>query len=88
MMINWEGKPYPWATDFDNFVQKNLESRNDVALINYSQNKNAANAHPSYDHYLPLIYALGAGEGEKVEFYNKKIVMGSIGMRCAIFGKV
>ncbi|MDP2337979.1 MAG: hypothetical protein Q8N05_16345 [Bacteroidota bacterium] len=43
-------------------------------------------AHPSYDHFLPLIYALGFKyEGEFPEFFNTGFQMGSISMRSVIW---
>ena len=85
-MMNPLGKPFPWAVDFDNFVKTNLEKRDDNSLIDYMKNKSASISHPSNDHYLPLMYVLGAaGKEEKPKFFNEKIVLGSVGMRCILF---
>jgi 4,5-DOPA dioxygenase extradiol len=36
----------------------------------------------SAEHYLPLLYALGAQrKGEKVHFFNESVFAGSISMR-------
>jgi 4,5-DOPA dioxygenase extradiol len=43
-------------------------------------------AHPTNDHYLPLLYVIGASETEKPQFLNEGVFAGSVGMRCAIFG--
>ena len=79
-------KPYPWAVDFDNFVKSNLESGKYTQLINYNKHPTAALAHPTNDHYLPLLYVIGAAGKEKPQFFNEKIVYGSISMRCVVFG--
>ena len=42
---------------------------------------------PDPEHYLPLLYALAVkAEGEKVSFFNDKIVMGSISMTSVLIG--
>ncbi|MFW9842811.1 MAG: hypothetical protein ACFFES_18135, partial [Candidatus Thorarchaeota archaeon] len=44
-------------------------------------------AHPSLDHYLPLLYAIGAGGfTEQPVIYNQKLIYGSISMTCFKFG--
>lgn len=86
MRMQMNGKPFDWAKDFDDFVKRNLEKRDDFALINYSDQKTAIMAHPSNDHYLPLIYVLGLSVGEKVSFFNEKIVMGSVSMQSFVIG--
>jgi 4,5-DOPA dioxygenase extradiol len=80
------GKPYDWAIDFDKFMKKNLEARADEALINYTSEKISSLAHPTNEHYLPLMYALGATENESPQFFNESIFAASISMRCALFG--
>lgn len=79
-------RPFSWAADFDGFVEKSLLARDDASLIGYSRQKSAQLAHPTYDHYLPLLYAMGASAGEKPQFFNRGIFAGSVGMRSAVFG--
>ncbi|HLD40484.1 MAG TPA: 4,5-DOPA dioxygenase extradiol [Candidatus Nanoarchaeia archaeon] len=86
MMFHPTSKPYSWAIDFDNFVKKSIQDSNYDQLLNYNQHPHAILAHPTNDHYLPLIYVLGAAEKEKAQFFNEKIVYGSISMRCVAFG--
>lgn len=84
--IDFDAEPYPWAVGFDRFVKENLEDGNTDALVDFRKNRYAERAHPTYDHYLPLLYALGAAEGEMPQFLNEGIIAGSISMRCAVFG--
>jgi len=86
MKINFLAKPYTWALDFDRFVKRKLESRDDAALIDYTKQRSASSAHPTYDHYLPLLYVIGASENETPQFLNGSIFAGSISMRCAVIG--
>ena len=86
MMMNLSAKPYDWAIDFDGFVKRNLKIREDNALLNYIKEKSALLAHPTYNHYLPLLYVIGASEDETPQFFNEVIFAGSVGMRCVVFG--
>ncbi len=82
-------KPFPWAVEFDEFVETSLENRDDEALINYEERKPkiARLAHPTDDHYRPLLYALGAaGEKEKPGFFSEGIFAASASMRSIAFG--
>ena len=85
MRIRFGEKPYDWAVDFDKFVKRSLKLRDELALIDYSKQKSASLAHPTNDHYLPLLYIIGACEKEKPQFFNETIFAGSVSMRCAIF---
>ena len=89
-ILSWDGKikSYDWALEFDSFVKKNILDDNPQALIDYqSLGKLAAIAHPTNEHYLPLLYALGAKEKtDTVQFFNESFDLGSISMRCVMFG--
>jgi len=51
------------------------------------QGEAAKMSHPSYDHFLPLLYAAGAAEaGEPVEFFNEGYQLASIAMRSVVWG--
>jgi 4,5-DOPA dioxygenase extradiol len=44
-------------------------------------------AQPTWEHYLPLLYAAGAAEaGEKAVFFNEGFQAASISMRSVIWG--
>ncbi|HHG83652.1 MAG TPA: 4,5-DOPA dioxygenase extradiol [Bacteroidetes bacterium] len=77
-----------WAEEFDAKVA-NLLLRNDhKGIVGYqSWGKIAKHAHPSDDHFLPLIYSIGVqGEEEEVSFFHEGFQYGSISMRCVKFG--
>lgn len=77
-------KPFAWAVEFDDIVKGKLEDRDDDALINYSKLGSAAlRSVPTNDHYLPMLYTLGASSRkEKLQFVYEDIEAGSISMRC------
>lgn len=88
-MIAWgdSEKKFDWALDFDNYVKKNIEEHNDEALINYQKlGQIATLAHPSNDHYIPLIYTLGLRtKKDTLQFFNDSLELGSISMRSVVF---
>ncbi len=84
-VISWDGKikAYDWALEFDGLVKASIESNNPAALIDYQKlGKLASMAHPTNDHYLPLMYTLGLRDkADQVQFFNESMDMGSISMR-------
>jgi 4,5-DOPA dioxygenase extradiol len=87
-LVAWEGAPYDWAVEFDSNVRRWIVDGNNDPLIKYeSQGQSAALSINSAEHYLPLLYVLGARQdGEAVAFFNEKIEAGSLSMRCIRFG--
>jgi 4,5-DOPA dioxygenase extradiol len=79
-------KPYDWALDSDLFLMESLFRHDVESLVEFPHSTMGRMAHPTYDHYLPLLYAVGAAGGDNPQFFNDVIFAGSIGMRCAVFG--
>jgi 4,5-DOPA dioxygenase extradiol len=81
-------EPFDWAIEFDNFVKTNIEKNNPQALIDYQNLGQLADlAHPTNDHYLPLLYTLGLRDNkDEFEFFSEQIDMGTMGMRSVVFG--
>lgn len=90
--INWEGgenaQPFDWALEFDTFVKEKVASGDHQALIDYAKLGAVAQAaHPTNDHYLPLLYTLGASIGsEPLTEIHSGLEMGSISMRSFSLG--
>ncbi len=82
------GEAYDWAIEFDRRVASQLENGDKAGLARFEEMGTVAQlAHPTYDHYLPLLYAAGASkESEGVKFFNDEFQLGSISMRSAIWG--
>lgn len=82
--IKWqESAPaFDWAQRFDQRVRDCLLKGNFAPLINYDRlDPEALLSVPTPDHYLPLLYVLGAGLPEdRVEFITEGIELGSISM--------
>jgi len=87
--IDWgAGPPFTWAESFDESVKSRLTSRDDNALIHYEEMDEAARMSiPTNEHYLPMLYVLGASNGgERLRFFNERVVYGSVGMRGFVLG--
>lgn len=88
--VVWEenAKPVDWAQDFDDQVKRALLERNeDFLLRKIGKNEALWNiAHPSLEHYIPLIYAYGASDkNENPQFIFEGMQMGSLSMRSVLF---
>jgi 4,5-DOPA dioxygenase extradiol len=89
-LINWDAgaPPYPWAVQFDNWVAACLEKREFKPLYDDILSSEAARLSiPTPEHYRPLLYVLGAVDGDDtLRVEHEGIEHGSISMRCISFG--
>ncbi|HVZ02473.1 MAG TPA: class III extradiol ring-cleavage dioxygenase [Dongiaceae bacterium] len=68
------GMKVDWAEDFDRWVGDKVESGDTQALAHYrEQAPNAALAHPSDEHFLPLLVAIGAAANGAGSAKGKRI---------------
>jgi 4,5-DOPA dioxygenase extradiol len=88
--VRWDdgADPYPWATEFDDWVCDRLVARDDDALVDYEQlGYVAALAVPTNEHYLPLLYAAALRrDDDALAFTHSGVDLGSVSMRCARIG--
>lgn len=86
-LVDW-GNPNGSAecVAFNDAVTKFVEERNDGAVLNYEKIEHASYAVPTPEHFLPLIYMLGASEGEKPTVFNNHCELGAIAMTGFAFG--
>ena len=79
---------YDWALEFDQTMGGYLQQGNLEALQNFQKLGSLAKmAHPTHEHFLPLLYAAGAVESrEPMRFFNTNFQGGSISMRSMIWG--
>jgi 4,5-DOPA dioxygenase extradiol len=77
------GEPYDWALEFDQFIFDRITAREFDKILDYSSlGETAKMAHPAPDHFLPLLYTLGAmTDSETVHFFNDAFDMSSVSMR-------
>jgi len=88
-MVSWNepNKKFDWAIEFDTLVKEQVLKNDPLPLIQYQKNARLAQlAHPTNDHYLPLMYTLGLRDPkDEVTFLTETIDMGSISMRSILF---
>ncbi|MDP3797472.1 MAG: 4,5-DOPA dioxygenase extradiol [Polaromonas sp.] len=79
---------YDWALEFDQTIGGYLQQGNLGALQGFQKLGQVAKmAHPTHEHYLPLLYAAGAVEArEPMRFFNTSFQAGSISMRSVVWG--
>lgn len=79
-----------WAGRFDETVKQALLAHDIETLMSlYPDTPDAQLAHPTPDHWLPLIYALGAtNENDPVSFPTEGFDLGSLSMRNIVFGQL
>ena len=86
-MIEWSNPDGTKAThQFNDAVVSAVERRNDEAAIDYGALPYAGYAVPTPDHYLPLLYCLGAARDEKPTVFNNVCNLGAIAMTGFAFG--
>jgi len=79
---------YEWANEFDVKVQELVKAGGLDALVAFQQwGPMAPLAHPTHEHYLPLLYAAGAAlPTEMPRFFNTGFQSASISMRSMLWG--
>lgn len=79
---------YDWAQAFDAHVAGLIQQGDLQRLTRFQELGQVARlAHPTFDHYLPLLHAAGAVHaGESPQFFNDDYQMAAISMRSVIWG--
>jgi len=76
-----------WATRFDADVARSAEMHETDLLVRSVESGDGRMAHPTHDHYLPLLYVAGAsGVGDPVRFPITGFDLSSLSMRAVVFG--
>lgn len=83
-----DGQSYAWAQQFDAWVAQQIQHGQREALTRFRElGEVAAMAHPTWDHFLPLLYAAGAADDDDpVRFFNDSHQLASIAMRSVVWG--
>ncbi len=80
---------FDWAREFDEIIKAAILNADLTQLLAEDSSKYSLwkMAHPSIDHYLPLLYVLGATDpGEKTMFPYESFELGSLSMRSVLIG--
>lgn len=86
-MMRWNGTPYDWAEEFDQFFADRLAKRDMAALADRSgMGALFRMAQPTPDHYLPALTIAGLADArDQLTFMNSSIDIASVSMRSFIF---
>jgi 4,5-DOPA dioxygenase extradiol len=87
-MISWENNTaFDWAKEFDSKMKTFIDDRNFKGVVNYADlGSISKKAHPTNEHFLPLLYSLGVVDAkDELSYFNESIDMGSISMRSVLF---
>lgn len=86
--VVWEDTAYDWALDFDAKMKDLILSGDHQAIIDYAKlGRSARLAVPTLEHYLPLLYVLGAQDkADVVNFFADRVTLGSMSMRSVRLG--
>lgn len=78
---------YDWTVEFDRLTAEHLKAGRVDALAEFQQLGTVARmAHPTYDHYLPLLYAAGASDArDTVRFFNDSYQAAALAMRSVVW---
>lgn len=81
---------YDWAVEFDARVKQAVDKHDGETLSEPQKWGDAllATAHPTVEHYLPLLYCMGStDEDDEVSYPYEGFAFGSISMRAILFGR-
>jgi 4,5-DOPA dioxygenase extradiol len=84
-----DAAPYDWAVRFNAFVKSAIASGRRQELVDYAAlGRDAELAIPTPEHYLPLLYVLGAAfDDERPAFFNDEIALAAVSMLGVTLGR-
>jgi len=76
-------QPYDWALEFDHTMWTRIQEGNFQAVADFQKLGNAASlSHPTYDHFLPLLYCLGVKtDADQITTFNDNFQWPAVSMR-------
>lgn len=75
-----------WALEFENWVIEALKSKNYASLCDFPKHPWARRAHPTDEHFLPLLYIAGLAQADdQMEIFNQEFCYGSLAMTSFLF---
>jgi len=84
--LSFSGKTHDWALEFDSKMKSLIDNGNHQGIIDFqSLGTIARMAHPTYDHFIPLLYILALTDNnENINYFNESFDLGSISMRSLV----
>lgn len=85
--VDWNNPSGTAQTEeFNRFIIDNVMNGNIEAVTHYKDHPDGKYSVPTPDHYIPLLYCLGASDGDNVEVYNNVCNLGTMAMTGFLFG--
>lgn len=83
------GPPDPWALGFASWLRETVETGDLTRLLEQARRRDDfSRAHPSMEHFAPLVVAWAAGGREDPGYsLNQGFTYGNLGMGCYAFGE-
>lgn len=88
--LDWRDASCPpaWALEFETWVRETLTREGPQGLIAFAETKAGARAHPSPEHFLPLLVVAGAAGGDPHQVALAGFEFGSLSRTALRFGGV
>ena len=85
--VEWDNPEGTQMThSFNDYIVDAVLNGEKTKVVNYQNGPEAAYAVPTPEHYLPLVYCLGAASGDRAEVFNNVCNLGSMAMTGFVFG--
>lgn len=82
--LNWRADenqiPYPPAYAFNEWVAEKLAAGDVGAVLDYRLAPQGAEAHPTEEHFMPLLFAMGAADGATPVRFQPRFTYGALSM--------
>ncbi len=82
--LNWSQKNSPgapWAVEFESWLIQALKAKNVEAIVNIEDHPLYLRAHPSDEHFLPMLFTIGAAlPGDEVEVIHRGVEYETLSM--------
>jgi len=74
-----------WANRFEEWLVQSLQAKNVEALMNFEEHPDFARAHPSTEHFLPLLFTVGSAlPGDSFEQLFRGVQYETLSMLCFV----
>lgn len=88
-LVNWEAKGIEpteeWARELDSEIFESILTNNIEKLLNYRQLRHSNKGIYNPDHYIPLLYCIGAAQDDKPKNIYNGFELGTLSMRSIIW---
>ncbi len=84
--LSYDATPCDWALEFDSKITSFIDNGNHQGVIDFQNLGSIARmAHPTYDHFIPLLYILALQEkNEGIYYFNESFDLCSLSMRSLV----